>query len=101
MIDIIVERYEGDKDGGTILVPLTGSIPVALARGRFELNEHAQAMVPMTMEAIYRDGVRLGMFFLVRDSRAGESFMTKVVGITHSYRGIELTTTLRLRRVAN
>jgi hypothetical protein len=98
MIDIFVQRDAGDKRGEDIVDPLIGSLPVAIARGRNELDEHAQPMQTVTMEAVYRDGVRLGQTVMVNDSRAGVFWVGKIAGITHSARGIELATTLRIKR---
>lgn len=98
-IDIFVQRGTGDKPGDAIVDGLIGSIPVAIARGRNALDEHAQIMQTVTRETVYRDGVRLGQTVQVVDS-TGLSWAGKISGITHSARSGELTTTLRIRREA-
>jgi hypothetical protein len=98
MIDIFVQRGPGDKRGDDIVDSLIGSLPVAIARGRNELDERAQPMQTVTMETVYRDGVRLGQLARVLDSRAGVAWMGKIVGISHRGAGVERTTTLRIKR---
>jgi hypothetical protein len=100
MIDIFVQRYAGDRRGEDIVDPLIGSIPVAIARGRNELDERAQPMMPMELETVYRDGLRLGQLVFVSDSNSGSAWIGKVTGITHHVSGPEITTTLRLKAPA-
>jgi hypothetical protein len=97
-VDIFVIRGNGDKRGEDIVDPLIGSIPVAIVRGRNELDERAEAMQLVEVETVYRTGVRLGQTARFLDMQTGEAWTGKVAGITHSARGVQLTTRLQIKR---
>jgi hypothetical protein len=99
VIDIIVVRDAGDRSGDDIVDGLIGSLPVALARGRAELDEHAQALQPVTVEALFRSGVRLGQTLRCQDEVRG-TWAGKIMGVSHKASGGVLTTTLQVRRPA-
>ncbi len=94
-IDIFVQRDNGDKRGDDIVDPLIGSVPVAIQRGRNELDERASGMQQVEAETVYRDGVRLGQVARFFDTAA---WYGKVVGVTHRYNGEALTTSLQVKR---
>lgn len=99
MIDIFVQRDEGDKRGDDIVDPLIGgSLPVAIQRGRNELDDTATPMQTVTVEAVYRDGVRRGKLALFNDSLRGLSWLGKVTGITHRVQRGVVTSTLQIKR---
>lgn len=97
-IDIFVQRDNGDKRGDDIVDPLIGSVPVAIQRGRNELDDRAGGMQQVEAETVYRDGVRLGQVAQFYDT---VPWYGKVTGITHRYNGVELTSTLQVKRPTN
>lgn len=104
MIDIIVQRGAGDHQGDDIVEPLIGgSLPVALARGRAELNENGQPMKEGQLEQVYRDGMRKGQVVRLNDTDQG-SFSLVVRAVRHTARkvgdSVQLTTNLRVKRPA-
>jgi|GEM_PF-1323236 len=105
MIDIIVQRGAGDRPGADIVDPLISAIPVAIQRGRNELDERSSAMTEMEEETIYRLGVRVGDLADFHDLKTGEIWKGKIAGVTHNVRkvnnALEITTTLHVKRPTN
>jgi hypothetical protein len=97
VIDIVVIRDAGDRAGQDVVDPLIGSLPVAIARGRKELNDQAQLLQPVQVDCLFRIGLRLGNTVRFQDSRRG-TWTGKLVGITHRGSNGAVTTTLQLRR---
>lgn len=97
-VDIFVIRGAGDKRGDDIVDPLIGSVPVAIMRGRNELDDRAEGMQTVEVETVYRTGVRLGQVARFHDIQTGEVWSGKIAGITHSQAGVELTTMLQVQR---
>lgn len=101
-IDLFVQRGAGDKPGENIVDPLVASIPVAIQRGRNELDARAHAQQDVELETVYRAGVRLGLLSRVYDIQSGEIWTGKNTGITHNVRkvgeSVQTTTSLRVRK---
>ena len=98
MIDIFVQRGAGDKRGEDIVDPLITAIPVAIQRGRNELDRQAHASRDVEVETIYRTGVRLGQLAKFQDAQTGLEWLGKIVGITHKFSGVQLTTKLQIKK---
>lgn len=100
MIDLFVQRGSGDKPGEDVVDPLVSSIPVAIVRGRNELDDKAHRKDDETLGTVYRDGVRLG--HLARTYEVGEIWTGKIDGIEHTIRkvgdSVQTTTSLQLER---
>lgn len=98
-LDIFVQRYAGDKRGPDIVDPLiSGSIPVALQRGRNELDGRAKSPQPITVETLFRTGLTLGLHARFYDFDTGTIWDGKIVGITHSHSGVKLFTRLQVEK---
>jgi hypothetical protein len=97
-VDIFVYRGSGDKRGEDIVDPLIGSVPVAIVRGRNELDERASGMQRVEVTTLHRIGVRLGQTARFADMQTGEVWTGKVVGITHIAEGVERATRLQVKR---
>lgn len=101
-IDIIVIRGAGDRPGDDIVDPLIGSIPVALERGRNELDARSSALQDFSVETVYRTGVRCGQIVRLYNEQTGAIVTGKVGGITHEVRkvdeSVQLTTRLRVKK---
>lgn len=101
-IDLFVQRGDGARPGDDIVDPLISAIPVAIQRGRNELDERATAPQQVTAETVYRAGVRRGHLARFYDMQNGITFASKVTGITHQIgkvgNSVQLTTTLRVTR---
>lgn len=99
-IDLFVQRGAGDKQGEDVVDPLLGSIPVALARGRNELDAKAHRKDDESLETVYRAGVRLGD--LARTYETGEVWTGKITGIQHTVskvgESVQTTTSMQLER---
>lgn len=96
-VDIFVQRGSGNKPGDDIVDTLVSEVAVAVQRGRNELDERAQRMQVVALDVLYRTGVRLGKLAQCNDAVRGV-WTGKVAGISHRVRGVELTTTLQLKR---
>jgi hypothetical protein len=97
-VDIFVTRYAGDKRGDDIVDPLIGSVPVAIVRGRNELDERASGMQQVEVETIYRTGLRVGQSSRFSDMQTGEIWTGKIIGITHKVAGVEISSVLQVKR---
>lgn len=103
MIDVMVTRGAGDLRAEDVVDPLIGSIPTAISRGRAVVDASAERMKPVTITAVYRDGLRNGQLLRVNDSIVG-TWSGQLVSITHRATGGEepwTESTIRVeRRVA-
>jgi hypothetical protein len=97
-IDIFVQRGAGDRRGDDIVDPLIGSIPVAIQRGRNELDGKALSPQRVQAECVFRTGLRLGQLARFYDFDTGEIWNGKVAGIQHTQKGVVLTTRLQIEK---
>jgi len=97
-VDVFVIRGAGDKRGDDIIDPLIGSVPVAIVRGRNELDARAEGVQLVEVDTVFRTGVRLGQTATFLDMQTGERWTGKISGITHRAAGVDLVTSLRVRR---
>lgn len=98
MPDIIVQRNAGNMQGEDIIDPLLTTLDVCLVRGRMELDEACEALQPIALDVLYRDGVRCGQVVEVFDEFFGEVWYGKIIGISHQFSGVELTTSLKVAK---
>ena len=85
MTDIFTQRGAGDKRGDDVVDPLITSTPVAIQRGRNELDKQAHSPRDVEVETVYRTGVRLGQVAKFYDSQTGLEWLGKIVGISHHF----------------
>jgi len=97
MVDIIVQRGDGDRPGDDIQEPLLSDLGAALARGRAEIDR-ATLHDERTMACNYQATVGNGELVQSHDSGQAETWRGKIIGITHELRGPAVTTTLRVWR---
>lgn len=97
MVDIVVQRGLGDRDGGIIEDPLIITVDVALQRGRNTIDEHSPQQ-PVALVTRFRTGVEVGQLVEVHDAFQGESWRGKIVGLSHSWQGGFPLTELTIRR---
>lgn len=97
-VALVVIRGGGDKQGPDIVDHLITTVPVALARGRVEVEEQGSNLQAVTMETVYRSGVALGQLIEVIDSFQGEVWYGKLVGLRHVASGGQLLSQLTVRR---
>lgn len=104
-LDIAVVRGAGDKPGDNIVDPLIGSVPVAIQRGRNELDARASGLREVDIEAVYRAGVRMGQLAKIFDMQTGVPWLGKISGVTHQISkagdSTQLTTRLRVEKPTN
>jgi len=98
MSSIVVFRYAGDKKGQDIVEALLTSVAAKLERGRVELDKYAKPAQSVTMDIVYRAGIRLGQLVEVNDSTQGKSWRGKVVGIVHKIKKESHVTELTITR---
>ena len=99
MIAVEVYRGSGERPGGEVRDPLIGdSLPVALARGRAELDANAHTMERVELESAYRPDSTLGELIEIDDPVQGVTWRGQVIGIAHRLDGAELITVLTVRR---
>lgn len=98
-LDIFVQRYAGDRRGPDIIDALiSGSVPVALQRGRNELDAKSKSPQRVQARCIFRTGLRLGQHARFYDFDTGEIWNGKIVGITHTFNGVKLQTDLQIEK---
>ena len=101
-LDIFVQRAAGDRRGEDIIDPLIGSrIPVAIQRGRNELDRQSSSPQTVRAECVHRLGVELGQLARFYDFDSGEIWSGKVTGISHQQAGVVLVTSLTIERPSN
>jgi hypothetical protein len=101
MIDIFVQRGSGDSAGDDIIDPLMSTLAVALQRGRNELDERSSSMQQVSLEIAYRPDVRAGQVGAFLDIQNGLVWFGKISGISHTFDGSSLITTLIVKRPTN
>lgn len=99
MIDLIVVRGDGDRDGGEIFDPLLSSTEVAIARGTQQINASTPVNT-VTLQSIFRTGVRVGQLVEVLDAMQGETWRGIVMGLSHVVEGPTIYTQLEIEREA-
>lgn len=100
MIDIIVERGNGDKQGEDIIDALITSPEVAVLRGRVEIDRE-EPVERIVLEARYKPGLKNGQIIEVQDSLFGRTWRGKVIGISHNISQVAVTTTLTVEKPQN
>lgn len=98
MFSIIVQRGDGLSQGDDIVDPLITCLPVALARGRNEMDEQASGFQDVELTFFFRAGLRLGMVVEVHESLFGEVWYGKLVSLAHRFDGAATITTARVRK---
>lgn len=97
MINIIVQRGFGDKQGPDISDPLLTDTIVAISRGTKEIDQ-ATSIYAETLRTTFRKGVALGQLVEVHDALQGVSWRGKIVSISHVRKGVTLWTDLDIER---
>ncbi len=82
MIDLIVQRGNGDYVGDDIVDPLITTLPAALERGRNELDEHSGG-IPVTLATKYLASVFPGQLVRVEDALQGAIWLGKIISFRH------------------
>lgn len=82
MIDIIVLRGAGDREGGEIFEPLLSDIAPALQRGKFEIDVNTPK-IRTSMEIEYTPSLSQGDQVSAVDSRTGEVVVGVVSELSH------------------
>lgn len=98
MFSVIVRRGDGLHPGDDIVDPLIKTLPVALARGRNELDEQSSGLQEVQIQMFYRTGLRIGMVVEVQEQLFGTTWYGKITGLTHQYDGTGGTTTMTIKR---
>lgn len=70
MIDLIVFRFAGDKEGEEIFDPLLSDVSAAIQRGKFEIDFNTPT-IPTALEIEYTATMRQGNQIAAIDSRTG------------------------------
>ena len=99
MVDLVVVRGDGDRDGGEIFDPLLSATEVAIARGTQEINA-ATPVNTVTLQTVYRAGVRQGQLVEVLDAMQGETWRGIIMGIHHVVEGPAVYTQLEIEKEA-
>jgi len=94
----MVRRDSGLIRGEDIIDPLITTLPVALARGRIELDDQNSGFQEVDIQVVYRTGLRLGQIIQVNENLFGQTWYGKITGLTHTYSNGEAITTIRLKK---
>ena len=95
MIDLVVFRGQGSREGAEVFDPLLSDTQAAIQRGKFEIDFNT-AKVIHTLEVAYAPEVRLGDVVSVRDSRTDAVVVGAVKEFSHVMHGVVMTTTMVL-----
>lgn len=98
MSSIVVFRGVGDRKGQDIIDAILSSTTAKLERGRVEMDEHDKPAQTVSMEVVYRPGLRRGQLVEVNDSTQGGSWRGKIVEVTHRIGLASHSTLLRISR---
>jgi len=93
VIDILVQRGNGDIAGSPVVDPLISSIPVAIARGRAEIDAQ-QSVRKLRLVTSFDARVRPGLLVDVVDGTSGICRRGKIVGVEHVADGQTVSTRL-------
>lgn len=99
-IDVLAIRGDGDKDGGEIFDPLLCVTEAALGRAAQEINA-STPVNPVTLDVVYRPGIRRGQLVEVNDSFTGVSWKGIIISVNHVVSGPVVHTNLTLERAAS
>ncbi len=96
-VNIIAQRGDGLHPGTEVIEPLIGSVPVALERGRADIDV-GEGLQTVRLTAIFRVGVEPGQLLEVHDALQGASWRGQVQTIEHRAAGPKLETLLEVLR---
>lgn len=91
MIDLIVFRGLGERDGGEIFDPLLSDTAPALQRGKFEIDFNTPKILHQ-LEVAYLPTLRLGDEVSISDPRVSEVFFGAVKEFSHVREGVTVYT---------
>lgn len=97
MSSVIVIRDAGNISGPNIADALLAPLHAKLERGRVEMDEHARPAKNVSLEIVFRPGLRLGHVVEVHDVLQGARYRGKITSITHNAGPVAMTTLLDLR----
>lgn len=97
MLDVIVQRGDGDVAGDDIVDALVVTTHVAIVRGTKEIDEN-QSFVDVQLAAPHTPGIRPGHLIEGIDSSTGTLWRGKVCSVEISMDGDSLIDTLSIRR---
>jgi hypothetical protein len=95
--EIVVIRGAGDQEGPSIEDPYLTTTLAMIARGQHEIDDAAD-MDEVTLEAVFRSGLDVGQIVEVHDSSQGQTWIGKIVGISHAFTLAETISTLTIKR---
>lgn len=98
MSSIVVVRGLGDRKGQDIVEALLSSVSAKLERGRVEMDKHNQPEQAITLEIVYRKGVRRGQLVEVVDAAQGQVWRGKITSIAHRLTETSHTTELTIAK---
>ena len=97
MIDIFVQRGDGDNRGEDIISPLITELSVALSRGQVECDRNAPART-MQLDVTYRVAVKTGQTVQIVDSLQGQVWSGKITAIDSGVENTKVFTRLSIER---
>jgi hypothetical protein len=97
MINVIVQRGDGNILGEEISNTLITSDGIAIQRGRAEIDRSTKVTL-VRLKTRYRADARPGMTALVLDAMQGAAWYGKVTSVDFSYDNGVLTSSLQVER---
>ena len=94
-----IRCYRGEgrhRVNDAVISNLLSELPACIQRGRNELDESAHGSQLVTIEMVFRPGIRLGQLVKVQETLFGSSWYAKITGIKHHVQNAKLTTELTL-----
>ena len=96
---MIIETYRGDgaREGAPITEPLLAD-DALLPRGIAEMDAHAQTFNQLTLEVVFRPGMRLGQLIEAQDPASPRPYRAKITGIQIQITEASIEMQLRLEQ---
>lgn len=93
MIDLIVYRGLGEREGAEIFEPLLSSVAPALQRGKFEIDFNTPK-VEYRIEVAYEETIGVGDEVSIQDPPTGRVVFGMVQSFSHVRDGVQVYTSV-------
>ncbi len=93
MIDLIVYRGLGEREGAEIFEPLLSAVAPALQRGKFEIDFNTPK-VEYRVEVAYEETLSMGDEVSIQDPPTGRVMFGMVKNFSHVRDGVQVYTSL-------
>jgi len=97
MIDIFVQRGEGERRGEDIISPLITELSVALSRGQVACDSNAASRT-VQLDVTFRTGLKTGQTARIVDALQGQVWSGKITSVDSGVENAKVFTRLSVER---